>query len=144
MVGILQEGSEGECGTALPTEVCLEILVRWGGMRSPSAHALLGCSELTTWQGDTKAAFVENALNKIDGGWGFMQAVPLKCICQKAVTTHAAAHPPVQAWSIAHRAPEVVIDRPRRRCGVTSLWLRYWINGIASNDVAVLVAQGAE
>jgi hypothetical protein len=39
-VAVLQEESERVCGTALPVELVLAILVEWGGMRSPTAVAL--------------------------------------------------------------------------------------------------------
>jgi hypothetical protein len=45
-VEVLQEGSERVCGTALPIEIVLAILFRWGGMVSPTTLALRGCKEL--------------------------------------------------------------------------------------------------
>ena len=40
LIHLLQEVSERACGTALPPEICLAILVQWAGMRSPCASVI--------------------------------------------------------------------------------------------------------
>ena len=38
-IAILHEASEKHGGKALPTEICLAILLRWGGLRHPGVVA---------------------------------------------------------------------------------------------------------
>lgn len=38
LIHLLQEESERVCGTALPTEICRIILIRWRGMQHPTAR----------------------------------------------------------------------------------------------------------
>ena len=38
LIHLLQEVSERVCGTALPTEICRIILIRWRGMQHPTAR----------------------------------------------------------------------------------------------------------
>ena len=40
LITLLQEESERICGTALSAEICRAILIKWGGMVSPSTQAL--------------------------------------------------------------------------------------------------------
>jgi hypothetical protein len=39
---VMQEESERVCGTALPVEICHLILLKWGGLRHPTATAIRG------------------------------------------------------------------------------------------------------
>lgn len=55
---VLQEESERMCGKALPVEVVLRILVRWGGLVSPTAMAVRTAPELREfeeWMDDPNA-----------------------------------------------------------------------------------------
>lgn len=60
-IAILHEASEKHGGKALPPELCLAILLRWGGLRHPTAslfddtefrYSMMGCSRVANGGGD--------------------------------------------------------------------------------------------
>ena len=65
-VTALQETSERLCGTPLPTELALAILIRWGGMASPASLAFTRSPELK-WAQKTV--------------WGFKHYSRAHCYC---------------------------------------------------------------